>query len=76
MIVAGNRLAPSEMLILLAQDPDAAVRWRVAKNTATPSEALAALARDPDDDVRRAAEKRLLSLRSAVGNEAQRGAMD
>ncbi len=76
VIVAGNRLAPSEMLILLAQDPDAAVRWRVAKNTATPSEALAALARDPDDDVRRAAEERLLSLRSAVGNEAQRGAMD
>ena len=55
LVEAMNATTTPERLAELAADPDAVVRWRVAKHPATPAAALELLAADHDDGVRLAA---------------------
>ena len=56
--VAHNRTVPDEILRLLAEDEDPAVRLRVAMKRQIPFDVLAMLADDPDEAVREAIERR------------------
>jgi hypothetical protein len=49
--VAENAATPPEILVRLAQDVAAEVRWMIAGNAATPTEILARLAQDTDSNV-------------------------
>ena len=54
---AHNTNTSPEVLILLAQDKGAYVRYYVAQNTSTPAEVLSLLAKDEDIYVREAAKQ-------------------